>query len=105
MTSGARRPQPPASVLGTLVWLLPFGLLVLTICVVPLYILDEQGLPRYRALEAELSDVEAENGRLKREVEDLMREVDALRSDARAIERIARDELGMVREGELIIQF
>jgi len=88
-----------------LAWLLPFGLLVLSIVAVPLRILDEQGLPRYRALKGELREVEAQNERLRREVRDLDRQVDALRSDPAAIERIARDELGMVRDGELIFQF
>ncbi len=86
-------------------WMLPFGLLVLSIVSVPLAILDEQGLPRYRALKGELAEVERVNDRMRREVEDLQREVAALRSDPEAIERIARDELGMVREDEILFQF
>jgi cell division protein FtsB len=85
--------------------LLPFGLLVLAIVAVPLRILDEQGLPRYRALKDELREVSAQNDRLEREVRDLLREVEGLENDPVAIERIARDELGMVREGELVFQF
>ncbi len=88
-----------------LAWLLPFGLLVMSIVAVPLRILDEQGLPRYRMLKQELADIEAENERLRREVLQLTRDVDRLRDDPLAIERIARDELGMVRDGELIFQF
>lgn len=86
-------------------WLLPFALLVMAIVAVPLRILDEQGLPRYRVLKQELREVEAQNARLEREVRDLSRDVDALRSDPEAIERIARDELGMVRDEELVFQF
>jgi cell division protein FtsB len=86
-------------------WLLPFGLLLMAIIAVPLRILDPQGLPRYRALSEELREVDAENERLEREVRDLARDVEALRHDPGAVERIARDELGMVREGELIFQF
>jgi len=88
-----------------LAWLLPFGLLVMAIVAVPLRILDDQGLPRYRALRQEAREVRSGNDRLSREVTDLQREVDALRTEPQAIERIARDELGMVREGELIFQF
>ena len=84
---------------------LPFGLLVVSIVAVPLRILDEQGLPRYRVLRDELIHVRKENERLGREVVQLHREVTALRSDPAAIERIARDELGMVRDGEFIFQF
>jgi cell division protein FtsB len=90
---------------SVLSWLLPFGLLVLAIVAVPLRILDEQGLPRYRALKDELREVSAQNDRLEREVRDLLREVEGLENDPVAIERIARDELGMVREGELVFQF
>lgn len=86
-------------------WLLPFGLLVMAIVAVPLRILDPQGLPRYRALSAELVHIDGENERLEREVRSLTHEVEALRTDPSAVERIARDELGMVRDGELIFQF
>lgn len=89
----------------TLSWLLPFALLVVAIVAVPLRILDAQGLPRYRVLKDELREVEAENERLTRELAHLSREVEALRTDPSALERIARDELGMVRAGELVFQF
>ncbi len=86
-------------------WLLPFALLVLAIVAVPLRILDDRGLPRYRVLKAELGEVQEANERLEAEVRALEREVEALRSDPEAIERVARDELGMIREGELVFQF
>jgi cell division protein FtsB len=85
--------------------MLPFGLLILSIVSVPLSILDDEGLPRYRALKDELAEVERVNERLRRDVEQLDREVDALRHDPEAIERIARDELGMIREDEILFQF
>ena len=86
-------------------WMLPFGLLIVSIVSVPLSILDEQGLPRYRALRGELSEVERVNDRLRRDVEQLHREVDGLRQDPAAIGRIARDELGMIRDDEILFQF
>lgn len=85
--------------------LLPFVVLLAAIVFVPLRILDAQGLPRYRALTDELHQLEAQNERLRREVRDLARDVEALRTDPGAVERIARDELGMVRDGELVFQF
>ena len=94
--------QAAREVLG---WLLPLALLALAIVSVPVLALDEEGLPRWRALRRELGEVEHENDRMRREVDDLGRDVDALRSDPEAIERIARDELGMVRPGELVFQF
>lgn len=90
---------------NALAWLLPFGVLVLAIVAVPLHLLDDHGLPRYRVLAQELSQIHAENERVEREVTDLSREVEALRKDPLAIERIARDDMGMVREGELVFQF
>jgi cell division protein FtsB len=94
-----------ASLTRTVAWILPFGLLIVSIVSVPLGILDEQGLPRYRALKSELAEVERINDRLRREIEQRQRDVDGLRSDPAAIERIARDELGMIREGEILFQF
>jgi cell division protein FtsB len=89
----------------TFAWLLPFALLCLSIVAVPLRILDEQGLPRYRALRTELREMAARNDRLEREVRGLQRDVHALRTDPHAVERIARDELGMAKSGELVFQF
>jgi cell division protein FtsB len=87
------------------VWLLPLALLVATGVLVPVRMLDAQGLPRYRALTVELREVERDNERLAREVAELSREVTALRADPAAIERLARDELGMVRDQEVVFQF
>ncbi len=86
-------------------WMLPFGLLIVSIVSVPLGILDEQGLPRYRALKSELAEVQRINGRLRHDVEQLQRDVEGLRHDPSTIERIARDELGMIREDEILFQF
>ncbi len=86
-------------------WLLPLALLTVAIVSVPMLVMGDAGLPRFRALRAELSEVEHENDRMRREVEHLRVEVDRLRDDPEAIERIARDELGMVRDDELLFQF
>lgn len=91
-----------ADVLG---WLLPLALLLVAIVSVPVLAVDEEGLPRWRALRRELGEVEHENDRMRREVQALARDVESLRVDPEAIERIARDDLGMVREGEIVFQF
>lgn len=83
----------------------PFALLVFAVVSVPLRILSEEGLPRYRKLRSQLERVSADNAELTREIARLSREVDALRSDPEAVERIARDELGMIREDEVLFQF
>ena len=50
------------------------------------------------ALVAELKQVGSQNDSLRHEIA-------ALRSDRRYIERVARTELGMVRDDELVFQF
>jgi len=110
MPSEQQNPRPTEGIgvgraVVNAVWVLPFALLVMAIVAVPLRILDEQGLPRYRELKSELHEVDVINDRLSREVRDLQREVDALRHDPEAIERIARDELGMVHDDEIVFQF
>jgi cell division protein FtsB len=90
---------------STLAWLLPTSLLVLAIVSVPLLVLDERGLPRYRALRDEEAELEHQNEALRLEVRALARDVESLRSDESSVERIARDELGMVRPGEILFQF
>lgn len=79
--------------------------MVMSITTVPTLILDEQGLPRYRALREELRDLRGSNQELVHEIASLKREIEALRSDPASVERIARDELGMVGPGELVFQF
>jgi len=86
-------------------WLLPFGLLVSAVVTVPLHLFDPQGMPRYRALRAELAVLQDQNRSYRDEVRRLEARVRALRTDPEAIERVARDELGMIREDELVFQF
>lgn len=85
--------------------LLPFSLMVMAIMTVPTLVLDEQGLPRYRHLRGEVEELRGANEELAHEIADLKREIEALRADPSYIERIARDELGMVRQEELVFQF
>jgi cell division protein FtsB len=80
-------------------------MLSLALIAVPILVLEPLGLPRLRALETELEGVEAENAELRRDVDHLRVEVAALRDDPAAVERIARDELGMVRRSEVVFQF
>lgn len=86
-------------------WLLPFALLVFGLVSVPAHIFDERGLPRYRRLRAELTRMRLQNEELRRELRGLEQSVQQLRSDPRSVERLARDELGMLRDGEILFQF
>ncbi len=89
----------------SMAWLMPFGLLVFAMFSVPVRILSEEGLPRYRSLKDQLTRLRDDNVALTQDIERLNREVKSLRNDPEAVERIARDELGMIREGELLFQF
>ncbi|MGO8998785.1 MAG: FtsB family cell division protein [Polyangiaceae bacterium] len=97
--------SPPFSPSRFLERALPIGILALAIFGVPILILAPEGLPRMRALERELSDVTAENDALRRSVTDLRGDVKRLRDDPAAVERIARDQLGLVRKSEIVFQF
>jgi cell division protein FtsB len=84
---------------------LPAAILGLALVSVPVLIFQPEGLPRVRALDRELTDVEAENAELTRDVDRLRLEVTELRDDPTAVERIARDQLGLVRKSEVVFQF
>jgi cell division protein FtsB len=84
---------------------LPVAMLSLALVAVPLLVLEPEGLPRLRAMQHELDEVNTENDDLKRDVARLRIEVQQLRDDPAAVERIARDELGMVRKSEVVFQF
>jgi cell division protein FtsB len=58
-----------------------------------LYLFDQRA--RTEALARQIEELRAENGRLARDIA-------ALRSDPRSIERLAREELGLAREGETV---
>jgi cell division protein FtsB len=84
---------------------LPIAMLSLALVAVPVLILEPEGLPRLRSLNKELDQVETENDELRRDIGKLRVQVSELRDDPAAVERIARDELGMVRKSEVVFQF
>ena len=84
---------------------LPVAILVVAVVGAPVLIFSPHGLPRLRGLEKELRDVEDENADLRREIDALHGRVARLRDDPGALERIARDNLGLVRQTEVVFQF
>jgi cell division protein FtsB len=84
---------------------LPIGILVVALIGAPIMIFSQEGLPRLRGLERELAGVKEENKSLQREIDELHGHVDRLRDDPRAVEGIARDDLGLVRQSEVVFQF
>ena len=84
---------------------LPVAMLSLAVVTVPVLVLAPEGLPRLRNLQRELADLDAQNEEMRRDVNRLRVEVRRLRDDPARVERIARDELGMVRRNEVVFQF
>ncbi len=85
--------------------LLPVAILVVAVVGAPVLIFSPQGLPRLRSLQKELADVDDENADLRRDIDALHGNVSRLRDDPGAVERIARDNLGLVRQTEVVFQF
>ncbi len=93
-------PTPPISAKKT-----PWFPLLFLLLVLGLTLFGEKGILRavqanrhQQSLQQELRRQEEANAALRREIE-------SLRSDRRYLEEIARRELGMVREGELVYKF
>ena len=84
---------------------LPLAILVMAVIGAPVMIFAPEGLPRLRGLERELAQVQDETAELGREIESLRGRVQRLRGDPTAVERIARDNLGMLRQTEVVFQF
>lgn len=84
---------------------LPLGILAVAAISVPIMVFEPSGLPRMRTLDQELKNVREENKNSEREIGELRSEVQELRDDPTAVERIARDQLGMVRKSEVVFQF
>jgi cell division protein FtsB len=85
--------------------ILPIAILAMAVVGAPAMMLAPEGLPRLRSLSKELSHVQNENAQLRQQIRHLRGRVQHLRDDPAAVERIARDELGLVRTSEVVFQF
>ncbi len=65
----------------------------------------EKGIFHLFRLQKELARIKEENQKVEEENQKLKEEVRRLQQEKRYIEEIARKELGMVKEGEVIYQF
>ena len=63
------------------------------------------GVIRVRAMQQEIRQLERENQTLRAQTEKLTATIDKLRNDPAYIEKLAREELGYVREGETVLKF
>jgi cell division protein FtsB len=75
---------------------------LLGVVLVALGLFGNNGIITYTELKRGYNDMQQRVDKLNRENEKLMEEINALRNDPTYIERIAREELGMVRPGEVL---
>jgi cell division protein FtsB len=71
---------------------------------VPWLFYESDGYSRLRNMQGQLEDLRRGNDRRVHENEALRREVRRLRTDPTALGGVARDELGLVRPGEIVLQ-
>lgn len=67
-------------------------------------VFGSHGLLAMRRTQKQIQDLHGEIDRLNKENTSLSGEVQALRSDPKAVERIAREEMGLARPGEMIFK-
>jgi len=96
-------------IMGTLsrfIWVvLPVVLVVGTAIVVPMKLFDDQGFDRVERLRLDLKKLEEANRQIKRQNNALRKQITAFHSDPEYIEKVARDELGLITPDEVIYQF
>jgi cell division protein FtsB len=78
--------------------LLIFGVLLFTI-------FGSRGLMQIYHLREERDRIQVNNARLEDENKKLVEQIRLLRTDKHEIERIAREEMMLVRKGEIVYQF
>lgn len=78
---------------------------ILVFASVLLIIWSPNGLLHLRQLDLEHQELIQKNRILEQENHQLYEEISRLQNDPHAIENLARQELGLVKEGELIFQF
>jgi cell division protein FtsB len=84
---------------------LPLLVLGLAMVSVPLMMLSPAGLSRLNGLHLEKQRTDDEISHLSAQIQDLRAEVERIKDDPAAVERAARDQLGLVRRTEVVFQF
>jgi cell division protein FtsB len=88
-------------------WLYRFAgaaLLVALLAYLPYLVHRSDGYLRMTRMHEELEELDRRREALARENAELRRDIRRLRGDLDAIDRVARDDLGLVQPGEIVIQ-
>jgi len=91
-------PKPPRH------WL-SYGLLGLLLVMLFFLVFGEWGLIHYWHLTGEKGRLEERTRALQKENENLREKIHRLAHDDRYLEKVVREELGLVREGEIVYRF
>lgn len=84
---------------------LPVAILALAVVSVPVMVFSEDGLARLETLRAEKARADEEASKLAERIHRLRSDVQRVKNDPSAVERVARDQLGLVRRTEIVYQF
>ena len=76
---------------------------VVSVLAIAYAIIGNNGYLELRRREAKNRELRTKAEELRRENNEILKEIKALKSDPKAIEKIAREELGMVKPGEVKI--
>ena len=78
-----------------------FGLL--TVAMLLLAVFNEKGALQVHARATKLTAIEAEVSKLEAENKQLHSDIQSLRTDSNTIEKLAREELKLVKPGEIVL--
>ncbi len=83
--------------------------IVIVVCIIASIVIyscfSERGLLKVISLKSELKEMEAFNESLQLENEECNEYIHLLKDDTRYIEKLAREELGLLKEGEMVYFF
>jgi cell division protein FtsB len=82
-----------------------FGVAAIAIVVLALTVYGARAVLRVSEMRREMDTMERDLVTLRVRTEELTRTVDRLRNDPAYIEKLAREDLGYVREGEIVLKF
>lgn len=85
--------------------ILPLAVLALAAISVPVLVFSPDGLGRLEHLKQEKQRADEEVSRLSQQISELRAQVARIKDDPALVERVARDELGLVRKTEVVFQF
>jgi len=84
---------------------LPLGVLSIAALSVPIMIFSPDGLSRLEHLEQEKLRSNQEVSRISAEIRELRAKVEQMQKDPAMVEAVARDQLGLVRQTEVVFLF